>query len=167
MKVDFIYQKFYLRIGLCGVFVLMWIVISQFMVDMFNTSWLYWIVCATGTITIMILFYKHTENSSWFNKAGSFEKMEAGYLLTLGKTYQFKDVKRLCAWRSNLYGTESWFLLIESAKKIKIVSRPLTKKQAFVNVDLYKIFNQILKDNPNLKKEKNIDGTVIPYFYSK
>lgn len=47
------------------------------------------------------------------------------------------------------------------------VSRPLTKKQAFVNVDLYKIFNQILKDNPALKKERNSDGTVIPYFYSK
>lgn len=66
-----------------------------------------------------------------------------------------------------MYGTEAWFLLIESEKKIKLVSRPLTKKQRFVNVDLYKIFNQILKDNPDLKKEKNTDGTVIPYFYSK
>lgn len=167
MKVDFTYQRFYLRTGLCGVFVLMWIVISQFMVDMFNTSLLYWIVCATVTIAIMISFYKLTENSSWFNKMGSFEKTEVGYSLTLGKTYQFKNIKRLCAWRSNLYGTEAWFLLIESEKKIKLVSRPLTKKQRFVNVDLYKIFNQILKDNPDLKKEKNTDGTVIPYFYSK
>lgn len=167
MKIDFIYQRFYLRIGLCGVFVLMWIVISQFMVNMFNASWLYWAVCAIVTIAIMTSFYKLTENSPWFNKVGSFEKTEAGYLLTLGKTYQFKDVKRLCAWKSDLYGTKLWFLLIESEKKIKVMSKPLIDEQTFESVDLYKIYHQILKDNPNLKNERNADGTALPYFYSK
>ncbi len=122
-------------------------------------------VCAIVTITIMTSFYKLTENSPWFNKVGSFEKTEAGYLLTLGKTYQFKDVKRLCAWKSDLYGTKLWFLLIESEKKIKVMSKPLIDEQTFESVDLYKIYHQILKDNPDLKSERNADGTALPYFY--
>lgn len=87
--------------------------------------------------------------------------------MVIGKTYLFKDVERLCAWKSNIYGTNLWFLQIEAEKKIKIISKPLINEQTFVSVDLYKIYNQILTDNSDLKQEKNIDGTVIPYFYSK
>lgn len=126
-----------------------------------------WFVCAIVTIAIITIFSKLTDNISWFNKIGSFEKAEDGYILTLTKSYSFKDVKRLCAWKSNIYGTKLWFLQIEAEKKIKVISKSLTHEQTFADVDLYMIYNQILRDNPELKQEKNIDQTVIPYFYSK
>ena len=97
LKIDFQYQRFYLRYGLCGLFVILWMIISQLLADIFSSPWVYWFVCAIITITIITIFSKLTNNISWFNKIGSFEKTEAGYILTTGKIYLFKDVKRLCA----------------------------------------------------------------------
>lgn len=167
MNIDFQYQRFYLRYGFCGLLIVIWIIISPILAEAFAAPWIFWLISAIVTITIITIYLKLTEHSSWFNKTGSFEKTEDGYKLVIGKTYSFKDVKRLCAWKSDIYGTALWFLQIEAEKKIKIISKPSISKQTFVGVDLYKIYNQILMDNPDLKQEKNTDGTVIPYFYSK
>ncbi|MCI5655771.1 MAG: hypothetical protein SOT80_04975 [Candidatus Pseudoruminococcus sp.] len=167
MNIDFQYQRFYLRYGFCGLFIAIWILISPILSETFAMPWIFWLISVIVTITIITIYLKLTEHSSWFNKTGSFEKTDYGYKLVIGKTYLFKDVERLCAWKSNIYGTNLWFLQIEAEKKIKIISKPLINEQTFVSVDLYKIYNQILTDNSDLKQEKNIDGTVIPYFYSK
>ena len=116
MKTEFKYQRYFLRTAICGLFVLLWIIVSSLFAERIRYPWVFWILSAAVTVVIMVIYYRKTETCRAFVKTGTFEKTESGYRLIKGREYRFAEVKRLCAWRGNLYGTMFWTLQIEAER---------------------------------------------------
>lgn len=166
MKYEFKYQCYWLKVLFCGLFIAIWIVIQIAIKDLFPNEWIYWFFGGVMTVSISVLCFSVAKKMKCFEKTGTFTKTDDGYKLIMKREIAFKNVNRICAWKADVFGMNVWFLQIEAEKRIKIVSVPLTDEQTFVNVSLFPIWNQIVKDNKNLVQEKDDNGEGMPYDYS-
>ena len=163
-KTEFTYQRWYLRIFGAAI-VLPFVVTIQVLVlnNFVMPDWMFWLFCAFTTILGLVIYYIVTEKKPLFVKKGYYWiKNDIVYIQT-NRTYAVKNVTWLKGDTVNAYGFRASMIVVEYGKtKITIFSDSIRKGIDFSQTSLYPIFNKILANNPDLKKD-----ALSEYWYEK
>lgn len=159
-RTEFTYQRWFLKI-LCAGFILPLVYIIQvgiaevLDIDGWHGISMSVIVAVIG----MILYYKYTDNAQFFLKKGYYWlENEVVFIQRNDKVYKLQNVEWLKGDTTSAYGSKVGMLVVQYAKtKIVLYSKSLKDDMDFSNTELYPVFELILLNNPQLKKDESFE----------
>ncbi len=108
----------------------------------------------------LYVYYKYTQKHKWFERTGAYWiKDGIVYIQKQNKIYELKKVNWLRGTTVSVYGiAKSGMLVIQSEKKkIVLVSSQATSVDSFADCELLHIFEKIVENNTELKKDDVLD----------
>ena len=162
-KTLFTYQRWFLRV-ICSGIALPLILIVQLLVaesmGIKNANFWYFLICGTIMLIWLYVYYKYTQKHKWFERTGAYWiKDGIVYIQKQNKIYELKKVDWLRGTTVSVYGiAKSGMLVIQSEKKkIVLVSSQATSVDSFADCELLHIFEKIVENNTELKKDDVLD----------
>ena len=159
----FTYQRWFLRV-ICSGIALPLILIVQLLVaeslGIKNANFWYFLICGTIMLIWLYVYYKYTQKHKWFERTGAYWiKDGIVYIQKQNKIYELKKVNWLRGTTVSVYGiAKSGMLVIQSEKKkIVLVSSQATSVDSFADCELLHIFEKIVENNTELKKDDVVD----------
>lgn len=162
-KITFTYQRWFLKIS-CSAIGLPVAMIIQYIVaessGLEYANFWYILICVVIMFAWLYIYYKFTQRHNMFERTGfCLIKNGTMYIQKQNKAYELKNIKWLRGTIVSIYGiAKSGMLIIQSGKKkIVLVSSQATSVNSFANCELRCLFETILKYNPELIKNNDID----------
>ena len=162
-KTLFTYQRWFLRV-ICSGIALPLILIVQLLaaesLGIKNANFWYFLICGTVMLIWLYVYYKYTQKHKWFERTGAYWiKDGIVYIQKQNKIYELKKVNWLRGTTVSVYGiAKSGMLVIQSEKKkIVLVSSQATSVDSFADCELLHIFEKIVENNTELKKDDVLD----------
>lgn len=159
-KTEFTYQCWYFRILCAGLIVPIVFVISLIILSLADINdIIFLLINAVLAILGATLYYKYTENTPLFLKKG-YCWIENGvvFIQTAKKVYEIKNVTWLRGCTTSAYGSKAGMLIVKHEKlKTILFSKSSSTNTSFSATQLYPVFQAILSNNPQLKKDADLD----------
>lgn len=153
MKTIFEFQYYY-RKWLCFLPCFLIIILMNFILDDYIiNNMVYYMINVLLMILMLTLYYKITNNMSFFIGKGYYWEDEGiVYIDYKNKVYSINHIKELCGSENNIYKHKYAVLYIQSQQdKIKIFSKPIKKTENFEDSSIYDLYETLLKNNNDLQ----------------
>jgi len=163
-KTEFIYERWFLKILVLFCIIFPFIILVHSLFDgltgiKYGDFWFN--VIGTILAFVVINFYfKWTQHHKWFMGKGSYWVEDEIVSVKKGKkVYKLKNVKALMGTTISFLGlAKARMLKIDFGKKtITLVSSSTRPIQCFSDSELLPLFETVLKNNPELKKDDALD----------
>ena len=162
-RTEFTYQRYNLRMGM-SLLIFPIVQIIQLVIDrLFDlNNGRYIIMGALVTLIGLVLYYRWTENISFFLKKGYYWEENGTVFIQRGqKIREITNVNWLRGTDTFSYHGSVPMLVVQCGKKKTLVHGKTTMdKVDFSRTELYPIYKLILENNPNLEKYEDL-----PYWY--
>ena len=119
----------------------------------------YILICVITAFIGMAIYYKYTQHHKWFIRSGAYwVKDGIVYIEKENKTHALKNIKWLNGTTVSAYGMAKAGMLVirYGKKKITLVSS-FVSEESFLDSKLFPLFEVILANNPELKKDDTSD----------
>ena len=159
----FTYQRWFLRVVCSGIALPLILIVQLLAAESLgikNANFWYFLICGTVMLIWLYVYYKYTQKHKWFERTGAYWiKDGIVYIQKQNKIYELKKVNWLRGTTVSVYGiAKSGMLVIQSEKKkIVLVSSQATSVDSFADCELLHIFEKIVENNTELKKDDVLD----------
>lgn len=164
-KVEFVYQRFNLRIAI-SVLILPIVQMIRTMIlrPLGISDGLYIALGAMITVGGLMLYYKWSENLTFFFRKGYYWEDNGIVYIQRGKKVKtITNVDWLRGTDTFAYGPRVAMLVIQCGKEKTVIhSRAIEENRNFSSTELYPLYKLILENNPKLEKD-----TDFPYWYER
>lgn len=162
-KIQFTYQKWFLKIFTSGITFAVAIPLQCFAAKLMGieyANFVYLLICSIIAYAAMAFYYVCAQKHRWFVKQGNYwVKDGIVYIQRQNKVYELKNVEWLRGTTVSAYGLSKSGMLVVQCEKKKIVFVSFSTKQVdnFSKCELLPLFETILDYNPALQKDDTLD----------